>query len=165
MLMMLLGLTAIAVANGTPTLWATGAVLLVISHFIRIIAAGYIEKNEILVTAGPFSCTRNPLYIGNFIAAVAMLFMCGRWEMIIPVIGGWFLTHLPAVSSEEQFLRDKFGERFDEYCRRVPRWMPQWPRGGEGRRFSLRRVLENKEHLHVMAGWLIAAVFYIETVK
>ena len=36
--------------------------------------------------------------------------------------------HAFVVSYEEPTLRDTYGAEFDDYCRRVPRWIPRRPR-------------------------------------
>lgn len=162
---LVLGLLMVGLADGSRTPYLIGAGLLLASQAVRVWAAGYIHKDERLVTNGPFAFTRNPLYLSNMVGAVAFLLMCGRWEMVIPVLAGWFLLHLPTVASEEEFLRGRFGEQYVDYCRRVPRWLPRRPVAGDGRRFSLRRVLANREHVNILGGWLMAAVFYIEMVK
>jgi len=35
------------------------------------------------------------------------------------------LFHLFVLLYEEPTLREKFGEEYDAYCRRVPRWLPK----------------------------------------
>jgi len=168
---LVLGLLMVGLAQGSPLPYAVGLGLLLASQAVRVWAAGYIHKDETLVTNGPFACTRNPLYLSNLVGATGFLLMCGRWEMAPPVLLGWFLLHLPTVATEEEFLRSRFGEKYSDYCRRVPRWLPRWPlvtslpEFSDKRRFSLRRVLANREHVNILGGWLIAAVFYIEMVK
>jgi protein-S-isoprenylcysteine O-methyltransferase Ste14 len=38
-------------------------------------------------------------------------------------LGAWLLVHIGVVRVEEPHLRAKHGQAFDEYCRRVPRWL------------------------------------------
>jgi protein-S-isoprenylcysteine O-methyltransferase Ste14 len=40
------------------------------------------------------------------------------------------IAHLLVVRVEEPELRDRFGARYEEYCRQVPRWLPgvRWRR-------------------------------------
>jgi len=63
------------------------------------------------------------------------------------------------VLAEEAYLRQKFGAAFDEYCRRVPRWLPQL--GGLAQTlsesgFQWRRVLV-KEYSAPL-GWILPIV-------
>ena len=34
------------------------------------------------------------------------------------------LAHLLVVTIEEPELRDRFGESYEDYCQKVPRWLP-----------------------------------------
>ncbi len=37
------------------------------------------------------------------------------------------------VFAEESWMRDRFGEEYDDYCRRVPRFLPKlWRERGKG---------------------------------
>ena len=77
-----------------------------------------------LVTTGIFNHCRNPLYVGNIlilvglgIASNSLIFNC----IATPV----FLFFWQAiVMAEENYLGNKFGQEYVEYCSRVNRWMP-----------------------------------------
>jgi len=60
-----------------------------------------------------------------------------------------------AVSTEEAMLHKLHGARYEEYCRRVPRFMPRLrrPQSGHGR-FDWRQVALNKEYVNVI--WVCA---------
>jgi protein-S-isoprenylcysteine O-methyltransferase Ste14 len=42
------------------------------------------------------------------------------------------IFHLRVVRSEEPALRSRFGDIYEEYCRSVPRWIPQLTTDGKG---------------------------------
>lgn len=157
-----------AVADPTPALLAGGAVLMGLAHLLRLICAGYLDKDERLVTGGPFGWCRNPLYLGNLMVVVAFGLMSGR-VVALPILAlCWAATHAPTVAREEQFLGDKFGHSFERYCRTVPRWLPQRPAGCEREstgRFCWSRVIANGEHLNIISAWIVVAMFYVELVK
>jgi len=79
---------------------------------------------EDLVTTGIFSHCRNPLYVGNIlilvglgIASNSIIFNC----LATPL----FLFFWQAiVLAEENYLLNKFGQQYDDYCSRVNRWLP-----------------------------------------
>ena len=77
-----------------------------------------------LVVRGPYRFVRNPMYLG----ATAALLGAALYYESAPLAGyaAVFLTvmHLFVVVHEEPSLRRKFGEEYDEYCRRVGRWWP-----------------------------------------
>jgi protein-S-isoprenylcysteine O-methyltransferase Ste14 len=81
-----------------------------------------------LVVGGPFRWTRNPGYI----AVVAMIVGQGL-VFASPLVLAYAAAvstvfHVFVVSYEEPTLRRTFGQEFEAYCRRVPRWIPRRPR-------------------------------------
>jgi protein-S-isoprenylcysteine O-methyltransferase Ste14 len=101
----------------------------------------YAEK---LVTGGIFSHCRNPLYDGNLlvilgvgIASNSLLFMCIGFPFFL-------FAYRAIVAAEENFLRNKFGAEFDEYCARVNRFFPNLSGLSQtlsGMRFNWRRLI------------------------
>ncbi|WP_035600647.1 isoprenylcysteine carboxylmethyltransferase family protein [Haloferula sp. BvORR071] len=80
---------------------------------------------DTLVTRGIFGVCRNPLYVGNLLAAAGILVVHNNpW---VYLIAGLFTlaSYQAIVLTEERFLRNKFGEEFEQYCREVSRWMPR----------------------------------------
>jgi len=93
---------------------------------LRLWASGHIEKTRRLATGGPYAHTRNPLYVGNFVGAVGLGFAVEQ-PLLGLALGAVFALSYPAViAQEEANLTRIFGERFREYCARVPRWIPDW---------------------------------------
>lgn len=83
------------------------------------------RKGAELVTRGPFSLTRNPLYVFSAVGAVGIGAQTG--SIVVGLIFG-LLTVLAfhvVIEREERFLREQFGEAYDAYCTQVPRF---WPR-------------------------------------
>lgn len=76
------------------------------------------------VAVGPYRYVRNPMYWGGG-SALAGLGLYRRSLPILVLCAGWFvLFHLFVVYFEEPTLRQKFGTTYEEYCRRVHRWLP-----------------------------------------
>jgi protein-S-isoprenylcysteine O-methyltransferase Ste14 len=78
-----------------------------------------------LVADGPYAIVRNPMYwsvlsvmLGE--AAVFHSAVVAEWA------AGFFVAvNLFVLLYEEPALRRKFGVEYEEYCRRVPRWIPR----------------------------------------
>jgi protein-S-isoprenylcysteine O-methyltransferase Ste14 len=83
-------------------------------------------KNGELASGGPYSVVRNPLYVGTFVGAVGLGFAVEQ-PLLGIALGAVFAMSYPAViAQEEANLTRIFGERFRDYCARVPRWIPNW---------------------------------------
>lgn len=81
-----------------------------------------------LVHAGPYRYVRNPLYVAN----ILLYTLCGVLYGFVGVSAGLFLWSCAQyhfiVEFEEETLVRVYGERYEEYRCRVPRWLPSpWP--------------------------------------
>lgn len=82
------------------------------------------RKADEVVTEGPYSVMRNPLYFYSAIAAI------GVGSMTATLTAGllfgllcWFAFHF-VILREEKFLSDLFGAPYAAYCAAVPRFFP-----------------------------------------
>ena len=91
---------------------------------------------DVLVTDGPYGHLRNPLYLGNFFLSFGILIMAWPWMpwMMLIFVLLYGLQYGAIISLEEEFLRNKFGERYQEYERNVPSIVPQLTSWGKGLR-------------------------------
>lgn len=85
------------------------------------------RKKLILVQQGPYSLSRNPLYLFSVIGGVGVGLQAG--SIMTGVMLGLFVFALFAVviAREEDFLRDRFPAKFSAYAAAVPRWGPRLP--------------------------------------
>src|SRR5713226_6308734 len=104
-----------------------GAILIVPGLLIRALASGHVRKNEALATSGPYSYTRNPLYLGSLLMGVGFAIAARSWWVGGALVVMFFAIYLPVIRDEEAFLRRTFPE-FEEYARRVPRMLPRLAR-------------------------------------
>lgn len=83
------------------------------------------RKREMVVSDGPYSVCRNPLYIGSLLLALS----AGLFVQSVTFAAGVGLTALGymlvTVPVEERFLSERLGEEYQAYCRRVPRYLPR----------------------------------------
>lgn len=76
-----------------------------------------------LVTKGPFQYSRNPIYVANMLLLTGIgLVTANGWFLIAAPLDG-VLTHFLAVRREENHLHALFGFKYEDYCRRVRRWI------------------------------------------
>lgn len=106
--------------------WAGGA-LMVIAILGRTWCTLYIggRKSADIVTGGPYSVTRNPLYVFSAIGAAGIGAMTG--SVVVALLLGIFtwLAFLTVIFVEERFLEKNFGEPYRAYMRQVPRFFPK----------------------------------------
>lgn len=111
---------------------------------------------------GPYAYVRNPLYVGNFGICLGLLLIAHEpWAYLVG-LGFFFGEYFFIVRAEEAFLRERFGQAFDDYAKKVPRWIPRLSPAFEGRLrqgFDVRRALK-KEH-NPFAAWATGAVLLI----
>lgn len=86
--------------------------------------ARVIEGHE-LITAGPYSFVRNPIYLGMFGMLLATGLAVGFWPVLLVAIAIFLAGTAIRIRTEEQLLREAFGLAFDDYARRVPAFLPK----------------------------------------
>jgi protein-S-isoprenylcysteine O-methyltransferase Ste14 len=117
-----------------------------------VIGYAYIQRGgknkqvhaETLVTEGLFRHSRNPLYLGNLLVLTGLFIVHHNPWVYGLGIPFFVFAYRSIVAAEEAYLRGKFGAKYEEYCRRVNRWLPDFRglrRSIEGMRFSWRRVV------------------------
>ncbi len=76
-----------------------------------------------LVTDGPNSLTRNPMYVGLTGLLTAHALARGGLRTWLPVAGFVAAIDRLQIRPEEEALRSTFGTAYDDYCARVRRWL------------------------------------------
>ena len=83
------------------------------------VAARLVEGHK-LVTEGPYSLVRNPIYTGMFGMLLATGIILTRWPVLVVAIILFLATTMWRIRIEEKLLRGQFGAEFEQYCARVP---------------------------------------------
>jgi len=112
-----------------------------------------------LYDSGPYGWCRNPLYLANatILIGLTMIFD-SRW-MVGLALPAALLGIRSIVAAEERVLLASFGDRYRDYCRRVPRFLPRPPfPSGAPLAYDWRRALR-KEHGTAFAAVSVALVF------
>jgi protein-S-isoprenylcysteine O-methyltransferase Ste14 len=76
----------------------------------------------VLVTNGVFKWTRNPIYLGTWIALSGIALAFATDWLLILVAPASVIVNIAAVRPEEAYLAQKFGRLYRSYARRVPRY-------------------------------------------
>jgi protein-S-isoprenylcysteine O-methyltransferase Ste14 len=119
---------------------------------LRAWAAGHLAKNQRLATSGPYSFTRNPLYLGTLIAAIGLAAAARSPGLALLFASLFALVYLPAIELEEQHLTAIL-PGYAEFAARVPLLIPRWPAQFAPDRFSSTLYRKNREY-QALLGWL-----------
>jgi protein-S-isoprenylcysteine O-methyltransferase Ste14 len=103
-----------------------GLILIVACIIGRTFCTLYIGGRKIdrLITEGPYSVSRNPLYALSIVGAAGAGAQLGSIAMALAAGAVVYFVFLLVVLKEERVLADRFGETYREYLDRVPRFMP-----------------------------------------
>lgn len=106
---------------------AVGLAAIVLSIVGRAWCTLYIggRKKAEIVDRGPYSISRNPLYVFSFLGAFGIGAQSGSLVIAAAFVGAALLVFHFTVRREEAFLLREFGEAYAAYRARTPRF---WPR-------------------------------------
>lgn len=134
-----------------------GSLIVIPGLILRGIASGFVQKNTQLTMAGPYAHTRNPLYLGSVILAAGFAVAARSLWIAIIFLALFLLIYVPVVRSEEDFLRAHFPE-FNDYARRVPRFVPRLTAGqSDGGSFSPALYWKHREYNALLGTVLVMA--------
>ena len=115
--------------------WVYGAAFIVFGELIRLSAIRYaggrtrttkVGANS-LCTSGPYSRTRNPLYIGNVFIYSGVVLLSGgiyMFQLLAVVVFYFIFQYRMIISLEEEKLSILFGQDYSKYINNVPRIIP-----------------------------------------
>lgn len=107
-----------------------------LAYIIRGGKEGKVYAEE-LVTTGIFNHCRNPLYVGNILMLLGVGVLSNSLLYVAVFIPFFLFVYQAIVLAEENFLRNKFGQSYVAYCKRVNRWFINL--NGIGKTFSQMR--------------------------
>ena len=82
------------------------------------------RKKAEIVSRGPYSVTRNPLYVFSFIGAFGVGAQTGSVTIALLFVVASLIVFWMTVNREEAFLAGEFGESYARYVARTPRFLP-----------------------------------------
>ena len=132
-------------ARPLPVTVFLGSLVVAAGLVMRAIASGQLKKNEELATTGPYSYTRNPLYLGSIVIAVGFAVTARNLWTWVLLFALFVFIYVPVIASEEAFLRAKFPD-FAAYANVVPRLLPRWSGQSLTANFSRELYLKLREY-------------------
>jgi len=83
-------------------------------------------KNAELVTHGPFSMSRNPLYFCSFLGACGIALMSNHIVLMVALPLLFCVVYFSLIRREEAYLVTQFGDSYQRYCKTTPRFSPNF---------------------------------------
>ena len=103
-----------------------GLVLMAAAALGRLWTSAFIagHKESQLVTVGPYSVCRNPLYALSLLGGIGIGLASGSIVLTVATAIVLLVLYLHAIFAEEDILLSRHGEAFRRYCAEVPRLLP-----------------------------------------
>ena len=136
-----------------------GLALIFLGEYIRIssvrYAGGITRTTKVgapsLCVAGPYSRTRNPLYLGNVVIYCGVAILAGGpflFEMVLATFFFFIFQYWMIISLEEETLYSLFNIEYSNYCKNVPRLAPRltpWKGGDKNNPLPLKKVINTEK--------------------
>lgn len=143
----------------TPTTLVVGLGVALVGVLLRVWACGHLRKTKDLDVSGPYSFTRNPLYLGTFFIAGGFGIASGSWWLFLIIAAYIGSIYLPVMNVEADVLESRLDEEYREYAANVPMLIPRLtPWKKSDRRFDFQLYLKNGEY-NAAIGFAVAAAF------
>jgi protein-S-isoprenylcysteine O-methyltransferase Ste14 len=79
--------------------------------------------STVIVTAGPYRFSRNPLYVGLALVYLGLTVALDTWWGIVLLALVLIVMHLGVIQREERYLAQKFGDHYRQYRAAVRRYL------------------------------------------
>jgi hypothetical protein len=122
---------------------------------VRVWASGHLNKSREVTASGPYRWFAHPLYVGSSIMGAGLAIASGSVAVAVLIAVYLGVTLTAAIKSEEAFLRQTFGARYDTYRRGLTS-----DDDNGGRRFALGQALANREH-RAITGLVVAVLLLV----
>jgi protein-S-isoprenylcysteine O-methyltransferase Ste14 len=159
-----LAIAVLFFAHPQPRSILYGALVGLVGLALRAWAAGYLHKQQVLTVTGPYAYTRNPLYLGSAVLALGVAVATRSWISSL-LLGVYFAVFYSIVMrKEENELRPRHAENFDQYAAAVPLFLPRLApaklAGTESAAFSLIQYKKNHEW-QAAVGFLLLLIVLV----
>jgi protein-S-isoprenylcysteine O-methyltransferase Ste14 len=81
------------------------------------------QPTNAMIEEGPYRVSRNPLYVGLLTLYLGLALLAPTFWALALFPTAVLLVLWGAIRPEERFLHERFGAAYDDYARRVRRWL------------------------------------------
>lgn len=109
-------------------LQTVGLLFVVVGVLGRLWSTLYIggQKDRTLVTDGPYSICRNPLYFFSLIGALGVVMATAMFSLIFLLLAFFAIYYPWIIGNEEALQRELHGAAFEAYRQRTPAFFPRF---------------------------------------
>ena len=142
-----------------------GLPLILAGEAVRIWSSGHIHKSQVLTDTGPYSLSRNPLYVGSFILATGFVVAMGDFRLAAVFFLFFGFVYWFTIRWEEGKLARRFTVQWEDYSDRVPRFVPlSGSPAYRAGRFSWAQVLRNREQANATVVLAVYLILWLKAV-
>jgi hypothetical protein len=107
---------------------AAAAVLIAIACLGRIWCSVFIagHKDDRLITEGPYSVCRHPLYGFSLLGGLGLALATRSIVLVLVTIAVLAALLIRAARAEDRTLLQRHGRAFTDYASITPAWLPRW---------------------------------------
>ena len=149
----------------TTILFLLGTTLVGIATVGRLWCSIYISgyKNDQLITVGPYSVSRNPLYFFSLLGTIGL--GMDTETLIVPIVAavGFMLFYPSVIEQEEEKLRRLHGEAFELYCRATPGFWPTFSKLREPEAYVVRPAFFRRRLFDSL--WFVWGIGILEIIE
>ena len=146
-----LGVTLVAVAS-LGRMWCS------------LYIAGYKDKK--LITDGPYSLCRNPLYFFSMVGVLGVGFATETFGFPLIFLVLFSIYYPIVIKSEEKRLEHLFGPDFEEYKKKIPAFIPSRSFFTEPTQYTVNPVVYRR---HIFSAlwfvWIVGILEFIEGLR
>jgi len=106
------------------TTWLYGGLIYLFGIILTAVAVlnfASAPKNKI-ITKGLYRITRNPVYFGMLLMQIGIAVACTSWLYLLLTVVLLILLNA-ILSAEERYCLDTYGDAYEKYMDRTPRWI------------------------------------------
>lgn len=85
-------------------------------------------KSNKLKTNGSYSFVRNPCYAVYLLGCTGALLIAHNWILLVLPVLFWLEMTIVLKHTEEKWLEELYGQEYIDYCKRVNRCIPWFPK-------------------------------------
>lgn len=140
-----------------------GLPVIFLGEAIRIWSSGHIHKSMILTVTGPYSLSRNPLYVGSFLLGTGFVIAMDDLRLAVVFFLFFGFVYWFTIQWEEKKLARRFPGQWEDYFNHVPRFFPvlKMPEYKAGQ-FSWAQVWKNREPANSCAVLVVYIILWVK---